>query len=34
VAPLGLSFSKLPIRLAAIADAIAGAAEFRPEEKP
>jgi 2-furoyl-CoA dehydrogenase large subunit len=34
VAPLGLSFSKLPIRIAAIGDAIAEAAVFPPEEKP
>ena len=34
VAPLGLCFSKLPIRIAAIGDAIAGAAALRSEEEP
>jgi CO/xanthine dehydrogenase Mo-binding subunit len=34
VAPLGLSFSKLPIRIAAIGDAIAAAAASRAEERP
>jgi CO/xanthine dehydrogenase Mo-binding subunit len=34
VAPLGLSLSRLPIRTAAIADAIAAAAVARPEDKP
>ncbi|HEY1246296.1 MAG TPA: molybdopterin cofactor-binding domain-containing protein, partial [Hyphomicrobiaceae bacterium] len=34
VAPLGLSFSKLPIRISAIADAVAAAASSRSEDTP
>jgi 2-furoyl-CoA dehydrogenase large subunit len=34
VVPLGLSFSKLPIRISAIADAVAAAAASRPEDIP
>jgi 2-furoyl-CoA dehydrogenase large subunit len=34
VAPLGLSFSKLPIRISAIADAVAAAAASRTEDTP
>jgi 2-furoyl-CoA dehydrogenase large subunit len=34
VAPLGLSFSRLPIRIAAIGDAIAAAAASRAEDRP
>src|SRR5262245_39600480 len=34
VAPIGISFSKLPIRIAAIGDAIAGATGSRAEEQP
>ena len=34
VAPLGISFDKLPIRISAISDAIAAAQRGKPQEKP